>query len=67
MVYEHFSNKDLFKRHNYVIVKASNIKYFGTLRPTMRDLNVSLNYPYANVKKMVFSKHVSMRHYSGTS
>ena len=38
--------------------------FFSPLAPTMRGYHVWLNYPYSNVKKMVFPKNVWKWHCS---
>ena len=67
MVYKYFSIKNLFKRHEYAMLpqghQISNI--FGPFAHTKRGLHVLLNYPYINIKKMVYPKNVWIRHYLG--
>ena len=65
MVYEYFSNKNLLKIH---ICFSKGIKYriFSDHQSSpLRRLNVLLNYPYTNIKKLLYQKKVCMRHCPG--
>ena len=49
-------NKNLFKRLKCASSKASTIKYLRSRSLAMRFLHVLLNFPYANIKKMLCPK-----------
>ena len=66
MVYEYFSNKNFFKRHKYASLRHQMSSILVPVAPTTRELDMSLNYPYTDVRKMVRSKNLWMRHCSGT-
>ena len=54
--------KNLFKRHKHPSPSALNIKYLGPTATTIRDFQVSLNYPIHNFKKTASLKNFWMQY-----